>query len=46
QTTTAGCGASIVYDFTPTPPTRVPEPASMALVGLGMMGLAAIRRRK
>lgn len=45
QATTAGCGASIVYDYTPTT-NRVPEPASMALVGLGMMGLAAIRRRK
>lgn len=30
----------------PTPPVTVPEPASMALVGLGMMGLAAVRRRK
>lgn len=45
QATTAACGASIAYDYTPTT-NRVPEPASMALVGLGMMGLAAIRRRK
>lgn len=45
QATTAGCGASIAYDYTPTT-NKVPEPASMALVGLGMMGLAAIRRRK
>ena len=46
QTTTAGCGASIAYDYTPTPPVTVPEPTSMALVGLGALGLAAIRRRK
>ncbi len=48
QTTTAGCGAAIVYDYTPTPaqPNPVPEPASMALIGLGALGLAAIRRRK
>jgi len=34
------------YVYTQDPPVTVPEPASMALVGLGMMGLAAIRRRK
>jgi opacity protein-like surface antigen len=47
QSTEAGCGLNVVYTYdVPTPPTNVPEPASMALVGLGMMGLAAIRRRK
>ncbi|MGN2393045.1 PEP-CTERM sorting domain-containing protein [Pelomicrobium sp. G1] len=30
----------------PPPPTGVPEPGSLALVGLGLMGLAALRSRK
>lgn len=46
QATTAGCGATIAYDYTPTPPAPVPEPTSMALIGLGALGLAAVRRRK
>ncbi|MBL8452105.1 MAG: PEP-CTERM sorting domain-containing protein [Zoogloea sp.] len=48
QDTQAGCGLNVVYtyDVATPPPAQVPEPASMALVGLGMMGLAAIRRRK
>ena len=48
QATTAGCGVSVVYtyDAPVTPPVAIPEPASMALVGLGMLGLAAVRRRK
>ncbi len=41
--TQSGCGATVVYDYTP---HRVSEPASLVLAGLGMMGLAAIRRRK
>ncbi len=39
-------GVQARYVYTQDPPVTVPEPASMALVGLGMMGLAAIRRRK
>lgn len=42
----ANVGAQARYVYTQDPPVTVPEPASMALVGLGMMGLAAIRRRK
>lgn len=48
QSTTAGCGAEITYTYTasvsPTP-NPTPEPASMALVGLGLIGVAASRRK-
>ncbi|MBL8457849.1 choice-of-anchor E domain-containing protein [Zoogloea sp.] len=40
--TQAGCGATVVYDYTP---YLVSEPVSAALVGLGVMGLLARRRR-
>jgi hypothetical protein len=48
QSTVAGCGAQITYTYqqTVTPPNPTPEPASLALVGLGLIGLAATRRRK
>lgn len=47
QNTKAGCGLDVVYTYdVPTPPGKVPEPASMALVGLGMLGLAAVRRHR
>ncbi|WP_346288399.1 PEP-CTERM sorting domain-containing protein [Zoogloea sp.] len=36
---------TLTYDYTPTT-NKVPEPASMALVGLGMMGMMALRRRR
>jgi hypothetical protein len=43
QTTNAGCGASISYDYTPR--QTVPEPGTMALLGLGVLGLGVARRR-
>lgn len=46
QVTTAGCGATVVYNYHTAPPPSVPEPATLGLLGLGLLGLGAMRRRK
>lgn len=46
QQTQAQCDALITYTYSENPPTNVPEPATLGLIGLALLGAAGARRRK
>jgi hypothetical protein len=45
-TTTAGGSVEVTYDYTAAPPPPIPEPGTLGLFGTGLLGLAALLRRK